>query len=218
MVVMNELDEKIKFYQDKKEHTQKLRKDVNKLKEEIVNAENEIETQSRIFIDLKNEEIGSVKFGDLLEKISEWSKIDLCALDSRIIVLHGIYADAKEDVLRYQNNNFNQKDSILNIKVKNGPVICNKELSMFHNLEEIQADGISLLDHCSLIPTICSRSDLVVSENIKDIICNFKLEAVDYNNYKEDSFGQMLPDVIRECLKEGLVIETNKPKIKELVK
>ena len=209
MVVVSSIDEKIKYYQDKKQEISSLRGNIDSMKKQISEEELLIKEKYLNVTNLRNEVIAVIRFGDLLKKMSDLKKIKLDKMKANITVLNGIYDESIEDISKRKIYCFNSWINVL----LDGDIICNKELPIFNSLIDIQADGVPLLDHCVIIPQMFERGDLVVKENIDDIICHFTLEAVDYNNYN-DLFGYILPDSIRECINDGLIIEDSKQLVK----
>jgi len=204
--VISSLDEKIKLYQDKKQEIRDLRGNIDSMKKQILDDEILIKEKYLNVQSLKNEVIAVIRFGDLLQKMSYLKKISPGKMNGNITVLNGIYDESIEDISRREVKYFN---SWISIESDSGSIICNRELPLFNSLIDVQADGVPLLDHCIIIPKKFKRGDLVVKDNIDDIICRFTLEAVDYNNYN-DLFGYILPDTIRECINEGLVMDEPK--------
>ena len=201
MAVAVEVDKKVSSYHDKMRYAVHLRKKIDDLKQAIV----ELESLKKDFInqagDIKKELIGIIKIEDLLEQITFLTGIDKENLEINLDVVDGIYEDKKEDITCYRTNNSTFMSRLF-IKIKNGPVICNQYLSLFNSIEAIQADGKTLLDHCTLVPIINARKTLVVTKNIEDIICYFKLESVDYDNYEDSEYGHVLPDAIKSCIND----------------
>ncbi len=214
MVVINELDEKINLYQRKKTEAINLRKRIDSFKQEIVEMEDLIQNSIQDANEINSEKIASIQMKDLLEQVSFLTGIKKENLEAEIIVSSMIFDDKKDELV--DNIGKNSLNSRLRIKDKSGLVICNQELSLFDSLDQIQADERILLDHCNLVPTICNLHRLVIADSIEDIICNFKLESIDYTNYDDNKYSHVLPDAIRSCIKKGLVVNENPTK--QLVK
>ena len=204
MEVIEELDEKIKVYHDKLKRIKKLREDANALNQEKQNTEDEIKIECENIKNLKQEEIIDIQLSDLLNQIATNLGISVNDLDVIITVKQGIYD------LELKSLPSNVSLSCLNISLRDGKNILCEEISMFNDLEEIENDGKSLLNHCILEPSINARHSLIIKENIDDIICHFKLEAIDYENYREN---YILPDAIRKCL-----LNSEKEKGKQYIK
>ena len=197
MAVIDEVDEKIKIYREKIAHALELREEVESLTKTISQTEEMIKCECAEFNALKKEEVITIRIGDLLEEISELTDININELETKITVVNGIYTKNVKDI----PNNLIKGNipfvSYLNIHDKAGKKILCEEVSIFDNLEEIEADGENLLSHCTLEKGCGARKVLVINKDVENIICHFKLEALDFENYKDN---YLLPRALRNCL------------------
>ncbi len=197
---MIDVDSKISKYLETKRVTISLRKEVEQLQILMRNLEDLIKEENKQVKDLENEVIASIKVENLLDKISKLLNIDKNKIDVIITVISGTYAKTLEELYGYERKDAKDLKSYLSIKLKDGTNICTKDLRLFNSLNEIQADGYILLRHCKLEATIFQRYNLIVNKNINDIICNFRIDALDINNYEGQEL--VLPNAIRECIND----------------
>lgn len=198
MAVIEELDEKIRFYHEKLEEAKELRKETERLNAEIIKNEDKIKSEYRQISKLKKEEILAIKLGDLIKQIAWILDVDEKELETKLTVKSSIYDKTEDTLPRYLFEEDTLFPSYLNIKQKEGKSILNEEVFIFSNLGEIENDGKSLLSHCDFVQGCGTSYSLVINENIDDIICHFKLETIDYENYK----NYLLPDAIRGCIEK----------------
>ncbi|MBR3362712.1 MAG: hypothetical protein IKG40_02170 [Bacilli bacterium] len=213
---MIDVDNKISKYLETNRIALILRKEVEHLQNLIQNLEDSINDVNEKSKELSNEIIASIRVDELLTKISKLLKVNKNEIEIKITVISGTYANKLSELYGYKRDDAKDLNSYLSIKLKDGTNICTKDLRLFNDLNEIQADGYILLRHCCLEKTNHQRHDLVINKNISDIICNFRIDAIDPNNYEDKEI--VLPMAIRECIKETNQKEKIKIKKPHLVR
>ena len=198
---MFNVNERVKRYKETKKIAMSLRGEVERLENLKKGLEEAINDENKKCQKLSEEVIASIKVGDLLDKISSLLDVDRKDITVKIIVLGGTYAKSLKELCGYKRENAGDLNSYLSIKYKDGTNICTKNLRMFNDLSEVQADGYILLRHCFLERGNFQRSNLVVNKNINDIICNFRVDAFDMAMYEECEM--VLPLALRECIKDN---------------
>ncbi|MBR2833472.1 MAG: hypothetical protein IKE75_03460 [Bacilli bacterium] len=214
---MVDVDKRIMQYHEAKRAALSLRKEVEELSSLIENLEGLISFENEKSRLLGDEVIASIKVGDLLNKISSLLDVKVEDLVTNITVVGGTYEGDIKSLYGFRREDPSTLNSRLCILKTDGTILVSKDLRLFNDLNEMQADGYILLRHCTLKKGRFMRSDLVVSDNVNDIICNFRVDAVDYENYG-DGLDRVLPMAIRECIKDDLVQEATTLKEKQLVR
>ena len=213
---MTDVDKKISKYKETKRIAKGLRKEAEQLQSLIENLEEAIYDENQIAQKLNNEIIASIKVGDLIEKIAGLLNVNQDEIQVEIIVISGTYAKSLKELYGYKREDAKDLNSYLSISLKDGTHICTKDLRLFNDLGEIEADGYILFKHCRLEKGKFQRSNLIVDKNIDDIICNFRIDAINFDNFDDNE--AILPMAIRECIEEAKLKEKRKIKNHQLMK
>lgn len=145
-----------------------------------------------------------IRFGDLLEELKAISGHDITK-----VKLYALQAFANPLDIEKAEKNMRFFGSQLLIKFDNDYLICYfSGLKIFDKLDELQADGKTLLQHCAFTneainPT--SFHDLEVYLNKEDVICHFNLENF-LNSPNQDEDG-LLEQAIFSMIEKGNVLE-----------
>lgn len=119
-------------------------------------------------------EIESIKirFGDLLDELKQINGCDITNINFQALEF---FADSEN--IERTNDSMKVFGNALVIVFEDGKHIDYFiDFKILNDLNEIQADGRTLLDHCSFISVFDSSnpSDLVVNRDMEDVICCFK--------------------------------------------
>ena len=147
---MMDVDNKISKYLETKKIALSLRKEVEHLENLIQNLEDSITDENKKALELSNEVIASITIDDLLNKLAKLLNINKNEIVIKIIVIGGTYAKTLSELYGYKTEYAKDFNSFLSIQLKDGTNICTKDLRLFNDLNEIEADGYILLRHCQL--------------------------------------------------------------------
>ncbi len=125
------------------------------------------------------EQIESVKIrlGDLLDELKEITESDITLIDFKLCsMFHSEHISLEE---------FDDKmgffGSDLDINFANDEdFLSYRRLFIFDSVEDMQADGKALLEHCSFSPAFedDALGYMVVDKDIEDIVCRFSLDNI----------------------------------------
>ena len=171
---------------------------------------NKLSVKEREMIELQENMVISIRFGDLIQEISMLSGIEInnirVKLETNVAfdglhnfntMLNMLVESKKSYYIRMSLSSFNGND-------------CVKSFDYFtflpFSLNEIQADGKMLVSHCS---EVVKRSDgheyteIIINEGIENIILNFDLRyfEIDKDNvswYPSEMFTQAIVNCVQK--------------------
>lgn len=127
---------------------------------------------------LKMEQIESVKirFGDLLDELKQITDSDITLIDLKLCsMFHSecISLEELDDKMRFFGS-----DLDINF-VNDEDFLRYSRLFIFDSIEDMQADGKALSEHCSFYPVFedDALGHMVVDKNIEDVICHVKIKG-----------------------------------------
>lgn len=181
------------------------------LRKELRDVCKELEECYKKQIELKQIESVKIKFGDLLDELKQINESDITKIDLQAL---NFFASTNH----YETINGDMKffGSKLTISFENEEVLYYSGFHIFEDLAEIQADGKTLLEHCSLDEKNCN---LVVDKNIEDVICHINLKGnhsvFDATVLDNDS---LLEQAVYSLIDKNKVLDIEHTKEKEQVK
>lgn len=159
------------------------------------------------------EDFHSVQIGlkDLIEALKEITGYE--DLTIKIYALSSLFQNANEEELLSSEENMRFLGSELIIFLK-GYNVTYSHLKLFDSFDEVQLDGETLLDHCSIYPKN-GFLDLVVDKDIENVICSIPLDSISPDGMaKTNDSSSLLEQAVVRCIMKQQTLGYQKKKIK----
>ena len=184
-----------------KSATQKKLQDISKV----------LHQKYQLLLELENFHSIRICLKDLTDSLKEITGYE--DLSVKVYALSSLFKSDNEEELLVSAENMRFLGSELIIFLENHDVTYS-HLKLFDSFDEIQLDGKSLLQHCSVYPK-GRFFDLVVDKDMESVICSFPLDSISPDGLaKTNDFSALLEQAIVHCMMRKQVLGYQKKKIK----
>ena len=188
------LDKTITNLSDKKSALRKELRDVCQELDECYKKQFELEQIESV----------KIRFGDLLDELKQITESDITLIDfklSSMFISENKLLEKFDDEMRFFGSN-------LDIKFANDEdFLSYRRLFIFDSVEDMQADGKTLLEHCSFSPLF--KDDalgyMVVDKDIEDIVCHFSLDNIFSAKFVDNS--SLLEQAVYSLIEKDKILD-----------
>ena len=213
---LNRIEKKKNELEFLKDLLSSLENKILPIKDDIKNKEIEIEKLKKILNlnDYGESEIVTLRLGDLIDELSQLSGIDKSNIEARFFTNIEIIGKKPVEKSFLVSSKVNNDSRIMSLSLSGGKLyrdnyfIYTYCLDTPMNLDEIQADGKTLYDHCEAVWGHIEDMEwkdiytyLAVYYDLDDIICHFDLNRIMAHEESKNSLypKKLLTRAILNC-------------------
>ncbi len=193
---------------------------LNRTQDNIDYLEQKLAEEKQKQEDLLNQKI-SIRLADLIGEISSLSDVNI--LDMNINITTNIFIDAQRPDFTMEYAKKRQEGHNLEVQILGNKSVRNVHATPFKfylyfplDFEKKQADGKTLLDHCSARPPQVTsisfpQKEIVVNKNIGDLVCDFTVRQLQNNGLSIPK--ELVIGAVENCFEKEKIFREESTKI-----